>query len=173
MDVYTACPMVQTEHFTLRLVREEDAPALFACYHDKAAVARMNGDNCDFGFYADTREQMAETVAYWLKHYGWCSFVRFAIVDRASDTAVGTVEGFGGEVGVLRLDIASRYEQQALLTELLAFARENFRAYFGNQAVVTKAAPGATERRRALAGCGWEHIGDYRGYPHYYRIELA
>ncbi len=172
MDVYTSCPITHTEHFTLRLVQPEDAPALFACYHDKAAVARMNDDNCDFGFYADTPEAMAETVAYWLRHYSWRSFVRFAIVDSATNTAVGTVEGFGGEVSVLRLDIASAYEQPAFLAELLAFARASFRAYFGNQVLVTKAIPAAAERRAALEQQGWEYIGPYRTYGDYYRIEL-
>ncbi len=173
MNIYNTCPTVQTEHFTLRLVRPEDAPDLFACYHDKAAVACMNGDNCDFGFYADTPAQMAETIAYWLRHYGWGSFVRFAIVDRAEDVAVGTIEGFGGDVGVLRLDVASEYEQPALLAELLTFAADNFRAYFGNRELVTKAIPGAEARRMALEDCGWAYIGNYRSYPHYYRVELS
>ncbi len=172
MDIYAACPTVQTEHFILRLVREEDAAALFACYHDKAAIARMNDDNCDFGFYADTPEDMAATVDYWLQHYRWRSFVRFAIVNRDTGEAVGTIEGFGGEAGVLRLDIASGYEQADLLAELLAFAAEHFREYFDNQALVTKAVPAAQERRAALERCGWTHVGDYRGYRHYYRLEL-
>ncbi len=172
MDVYAACPTNCTEHFTLRLVRESDAPDLFACYHDKAAVDRMNDDNCDFGFYADTPEQMADMIAYWLRHYAWRSFIRFAIVDRVTNAAVGTVEGFGGEVGVLRLDIASEYEQTDLLSELLNFAQQCFGAYFDNRELVTKAIPAIGERRAALAACGWTYIGEYRGYSDYYRISL-
>ncbi len=172
MDVCVKCPTVCTEHFILRLVRVEDAQELFICYHDKAAVARMNDDNCDFGFYADTPEDMAATVDYWLQQYRWRSFVRFAIVNRDTGEAVGTIEGFGGEAGVLRLDIASGYEQADLLAELLTFAQDNFREYFGNRALVTKAVPAAQERRTALARLGWAYIGPYRTYADYYRIEL-
>lgn len=173
MDAYTECPVIRTQSFTLRLVRPEDSAALFACYHDKAAVARMNDDNCDFGFYMETPAQMAETVAYWLDFYRRRCFIRFAVVDNAAGQAVGTVEGFGGEVGVLRIDLASAYERAAYLEELLAFAEAQFPALFGNRELVTKAAPQAAERRQALDARGWGYIGAYRGYTDYYKVRLG
>ncbi len=173
MDIYTAVPIAETPHFRLRLIVPEDAPALFACYHDQAAVALMNADNCDFGFYMDTPEQMAETVAYWLRHYAWRSFVRFAIVEKESGQAVGTIEGFGGGTGVLRLDIAAAFEQADLIAELLGFAAARFHEYFGNDELVIKAIPAAAERRQALESAGWTYIGPFRSYEHYYRIPLA
>lgn len=173
MDAYMECPVIRTQSFTLRLVRPEDSAALFACYHDKAAVACMNDDNCDFGFYMETPEQMAETVAYWLDFYRRRCFIRFAVVDNAAGRAVGTVEGFGGEVGVLRIDLASAYERAAYLEELLVLAQARFPALFGNRALVTKAVPQAAERRRALKVCGWEAIGTYRGYDDYYKVKLV
>lgn len=173
MDAYLECPVFRTRMFTLRLIRPEDSDALFACYHDKAAVACMNDNNCDFGFYMETPEQMAETVAYWLDFYRRRCFIRFAVVDNAAGRAVGTVEGFGGEVGVLRIDLASAYERAAYLEELLVLAEAQFPALFGNRELVTKAAPRAAERRRALEGCGWEAIGMYRGYDDYYKVKLT
>lgn len=173
MDIYTSKPEAYTANFHVRLLSMEDAPNLYFCYHDKAAVARMNADNCDFGFYAETPEDMAATVEYWLQHYRWRSFVRFAIEERYMKKVVGTIEGFCGEVGVLRLDIASDYEQAEWLAELLRFAERSFRDYFGNRELVTKAVPEATERSRVLEACGWTYIGDYRGYADYYRIALV
>ncbi len=172
MDPYLECPVVKTAHFTLRLICPEDSGSLFRCYHDPQAVALMNDDNCDFGFYAETEEQMARTVAYWLDFYRQRCFIRFAIVDSAAGEAVGTIEGFGGETGVLRVDISSAYEKAAYLGELLAFARENFREYFGNESLVTKAVPAAAERRKALEQSGWEYIDTFRAYRDYYRVQL-
>ncbi len=172
MDIYAAVPVLTTAHFTLRLVSPEDAPSLYRVYHDEAAVALMNDDNCDFGFHAATPEQMAETVAYWLRHYGWRSFVRLAILDRTGE-AIGTLEGFQGDVGVLRLDIAAEYERADLLAELLDFAHAHFRAWFGNERLVIKAVPEAAERRRALRQCGWADVGEFRGYPDYWGVSLA
>ncbi len=172
MDIYTNCPTTHTEHFTLRLLRAEDAADLFLCYHDREAVARMNDDNCDAGFYADTPDAMAGTVNYWLKHYGWRDFVRFSIVERATGAVIGTVEGFGGVTGVLRLDIASAYEEADLLAELLTFAQQNFRAWFGNERLVIKAIPAADARRAALTQCGWRFLGEFRMYSDYYGIDL-
>ncbi len=172
MDIYEICPTTELERFTIRLIREEDAPGLFTCYHDSAAIARMNDDNCDFGFYVDTPENMANTLRYWLDFYRRKCFVRFALVDKQTGKAVGTIEGFGGDVGVLRLDLASTYETAACLCELFRFAQENFKAWFGNSTLVTKAIPSAAERRKALETCGWNYIGQFRSYSDYYQIDL-
>ncbi len=172
MDPYVHCPVVETPHFVLRLIRQEDSDALFACYHDEKAVAVMNDDNCDFGFYVDTREQMAQTVFYWLDFYKQRGFIRFAIVTKETGETVGTVEGFGGETGVLRVDISSSYECPEYLSELFNFAKENFREYFGNEILVTKAIPQARQRRIALEQCGWTFLDAFRTYRDYFQIKL-
>lgn len=171
-DPYVECPTVTTKSFTIRLITKEDSESLFHCYNDKDAVARMNDDNCDFGFYVDTKEQMSETIGYWIDFYSKRYFIRFSIVDKATGTAVGTIEGFGGETGVLRVDIASAYEKTDYLTEIFAYAKANFRELFGNKVLVTKAISSATERRKALENSGWEYIGKFRDYPDYYQITL-
>lgn len=173
MDAYVSCPVISTPGFDLRLVRESDADALFHCYHDQNAVRLMNDDNCDFGFYVPAPAKMAETIGYWLDFYQKRCFIRFAIVDKASGQAVGTVEGFGGETGVLRVDIAAAYEKAPLLSELFTAATQRFRALFGNEYLVTKAIPEAAERRAALAQGGWEYINQFRDYDCYYQIPTA
>ena len=133
----------------------------------------MNDDNCDFGFYVDTPEHMAETVGYWLDFYAKRYFIRFSVVDNATGKAVGTLEGFVDETAVFRLDICSDYEKAEYLTGLLCFARDNFRESFGNEYLMTKAVPEARERRKALEDGGWDYVGEYRGFGDYYRTKTV
>ncbi len=171
MNPYEECPAFTTGSFTIRLVREEDSGSLFKCYHDQTAVELMNDDNCDFGFYVDSQEKMSETIAYWLDFYNKQYFIRFSIVDNATGEAVGTIEGFGGEMGVLRVDIASAYEKADYLSEIFVFAKDNFHALFGNEYLVTKAISKATERRQALEMNGWEFVDTFKTYQDYYQTQ--
>ncbi len=172
-NAYVTCPTITTEHFKLRLIEESDGPSLFQCYHDRSAVAFMNDDNCDFGFYIETPEQMATTIKYWIDFYKKGYFIRFSIIDQVTGLAVGTVEGFGGDTGVLRVDINHDYEKEDLLSEIFVFARQNFYEIFGNKELVTKAVESATERRKALISCGWEFIDTFRTYSGYYKISIV
>ena len=172
MNPYEKCPTVKSKNFTFRLITKEDSDSIFECYHDKKAVAFMNDDNCDFGFYVDSKEQMSKTVSYWLDFYKQGAFIRFAVVDNTTEKAIGTVEGFGGEVGVLRIDISSSYEKETYIAEILDFAKANFYDYFGNKCLVTKAIPSTKERRSALEKNGWEFIDKFRDYRDYYKISL-
>lgn len=173
MNVYLECPTIKTKSFTIRLIKQEDSESLFKCYNDKTAVKFMNDDNCDFGFYVDSKEKMAETVGYWIDFYNKQYFVRFAIVDNITDKAIGTIEGFGDETGVLRVDIASDYEKEPYLSEIFTFAKENFNEFFGNEYLVTKAISSAAERRKALEKNNWEYINTFREYEDYYKIKLV
>lgn len=173
MNPYIECPTIKTKNFTIRLIRESDSESLFRCYNDKKAVEFMNADNCDFGFYVDSEKRIQETIGYWIDFYHKRYFIRFSIVDNATELAVGTIEGFSGETGVLRVDICSDYEQACYLSELFNFARDNFYEFFGNEYLVTKAIPKALERREALESNRWEFIDTYKGYPDYYRIKLV
>jgi RimJ/RimL family protein N-acetyltransferase len=171
VNPYEECPSFTTRSFTIRLIREEDSESLFKCYNDQTAVELMNDDNCDFGFYVDSREMMAETIAYWLDFYNKHYFIRFSIVDNATGEAVGTIEGFGGETGVLRVDIARSYEKAAYLSEIFIFAKDNFHALFGNEHLVTKAISKATERRQTLKMNGWEFVDMFKTYQDYYQTK--
>ena len=171
MNAYIKCPIITTKSFTLRLIEKSDSEALFSCYHDKEAVRFMNDDNCDFGFFVESQEKMLQTVRYWLDFYEKQCFIRFAIVDNSDGKAVGTMEGFCAETGVLRVDIASAYEKAPLLAELFQAAQEKFRRIFGNEYLVTKAVADAAERRQALTQGGWEYVDTFRECRNYYRIK--
>ena len=172
MNAYIECPTVRTKSFTIRLINEEDCNSIFKCYHDKSAVELMNDDNCDFGFYSDSLEKMSETIHYWLDFYKKQYFIRFSIVDNATGEAVGTIEGFGGETGVLRVDIASAYEKVSYLSEIFIFAKDYFYEIFGNDYLVTKAISKAVDRRQALKINKWDNINTFRGYQDYYKIKV-
>lgn len=174
MDIYQSVPYICTGKLSFRLVAPEDTAGLLSVYSDPAAVALMNDDNCDFGFFVQSQERMAETIGYWRKHYEWRSFVRFTVIGTVTGAVLGTLEGFDGDVGVLRIDLASAFEQEWIIREILVFARHNFGRYFGNRQLVTKAIPEAQVRRRALAAAGWRETEPFRGqYPHYFAVETA
>ncbi|MDD2209157.1 MAG: hypothetical protein WCS49_01210 [Bacilli bacterium] len=168
---YIECPVFKTKNFTLRLVKEEDYVDLYACYHDYQAVENMNDDNCDFGFYVDSIEKMKETVSYWIKFYHDGYFIRFSVLNQ-NNKAIGTIEGFNGDTGVLRIDLASAYEKADILSELFSICQETFKELFGNKILVTKAKRNDIERTKALAKLHWKNIGKYKGYDDYYQIEL-
>ncbi len=172
MDVYKSCPVINMGTFTFRLVSLEDAASLLNCYNDKSAVERMNDDNCDFGFYAPDFYTMRETIDFWLRLYRQRCFVRFSIVNNERGKAIGTVEGFGGLNSVLRVDVASDYEKEDSLKEIISFAKENFKDIFGNANIYTKAIEKASIRRKVLESLGFEYIGKYSGFDDYYKLQL-
>ncbi len=127
MDLYKQCLEYSTPSFHLRLVRTEDAKSLLDCYSDCEVASRANSDSCTSNFYYTTEEQMEKCIRFWLEEYQKGYYVRFAIIpqkgipqlEKDADRAIGTMEISGGKTGVLRLDIASRYEQECYIEELL------------------------------------------------------
>lgn len=161
----------ETENFLLRQVKREDAPDLLRCYSDPAAVALMNDDNCTGGFLFETMEQMESAIHFWNNDpFG---YARPAVIDKRSGEAVGTMEVFGGEAGVLRVDLRRDYERPEVLRELYTLAVEKFPADFPMGAMVTKAVPQAAARRAALTGLGFSGPESFRGYEDYYRLDFA
>ena len=130
MNPYERCPVYRTEHFLLRQVAPDDAESLLECYSDPTAVANMNADNCTNGFYMTTVEEIGRCIGFWLREYAAGYYVRLAVIDRATDRTIGTVEIFGGKTGVLRIDLPVSYEKQEILEELLALAKKEMRLDF-------------------------------------------
>lgn len=168
IDPYITCPSYETESFILRLIDQKDTEQLLRCYSDKSAVQLMNADNCNNDFYYPTPEQMQEAVDFWIFSYQSRYFIRLTIVDKASMEAVGTIEIFGGGIGVYRVDLIPRYEKADYLKELYRLAEKEFFHMLQNERIVTKAVDDAKERRHALTECGWNYIDQFRTYPGYY-----
>lgn len=122
VNVYEKCPVYETDSFRLRLVTIEDAQALLVCYSDPESVSRLNTDFCTSDFYYTSIEEMTACIKFWLKEYEEHRYVRFAVVPKISGSAVGTVEIFGGEAGILRIDLAADYEKEIYIEEILRLA---------------------------------------------------
>lgn len=158
---YHVCPIYESNRFLLRLVSLEDAAELLECYQDPEAQSLFNSDNCNTDFCFKTAGEMKDYIVGWLKAYEKEEFVRFSIVDKALEKAVGAIEIFGmvgaypDPVGVLRLDICSRYEQVDFLSELLRIA-DCFFYEFRCEKIATKAVPPAVQRINALIQNGYK-----------------
>lgn len=165
---YEKCPAYETESFRLRLVTMGDAEDLLKCYSDPAAVALMNADYCTSDFHYGTVEEMRERIRFWLEEYARGAFARLSILDRRTGEAVGTVEFFGGEYGVLRIDLRAEYERKPCISELLGLAGGRLRTDFGAKRVLVKAIPKAAERLAALKEHGYKPDGAFRPGLDYY-----
>ena len=155
LDPYVVCPTYESQSFLLRLVSADDATDLLNCYSNNSAQRFFNDDNCDFGYgKVDTIEKMHYNIKLWIDSYHNRNFIRFSIINKSTNNAVGTVEMFGGEHGVLRIDIMPEYECESSLTEIFQIA-DHFFNDFQCAYIVSKAIPDATERVKALVKCGY------------------
>lgn len=168
-NVYEVCPVYETESFILRQVKLEDAQDLLACYSDKENVAKLNADCCTSDFYYTTLEQMKECIRFWLREYEMHYYVRFAVVPKGVGKAIGTVEIFGGEAGVLRIDLAAEYITEQGYCELVTLAKEQFVEDFGVGSIKMKTA-NIPERVEWLERLGFVPSASFRpelGYHEY------
>ena len=182
MNVYEQCPVLQNDQFLLRLVEKEDCSDLLKVYSDSASVPLFNSDNCHGDtFYYQTMERMAQAIDFWIFSYHNRYFVRWSIIDRSVNQAIGTIELFQREgldgmsvTGLLRLDLRSDYEREDVICHLLGLIEESVFEMFGCTSVTTKAAPFATVRRAALHQKGYEESteeftgDDGTRYGHYF-----
>jgi [ribosomal protein S5]-alanine N-acetyltransferase len=164
LEPYEKCPEFETEHFALRLVRIEDAEDLLRCYSDPKSQEILNADQAVRDFRHQSLEEMKEWICFWLREYEQQMYVRFTITDKSIDGAVGTIEMFDATkhlagcdaLGVLRLDLASQYEQQPYIKELLELCIATFYRLFDVKLIVILAIPAVKERISALRALGFE-----------------
>ena len=163
MNVYENLVTVEGKNFVLRGVVMEDASDLLKVYSDEKAVPFFNGDNCHGDdFHYTTLERMKEAIGFWLFSYENGYFVRWAIVSKATNEAVGTIELFRREdemaeydnCGLLRLDLRSDFEKADFIVEILTLAARLTFDLFGDK-VVTKVKANATERLAAVKKLGF------------------
>ncbi|MDR2043669.1 MAG: N-acetyltransferase [Clostridium sp.] len=186
MGVYENCPVLGGEKWELRLCAESDAPDLLKVYSDLLAVPLFNSDNCNGdNFHYTTLERMTEAIRFWQYAYDAKQFVRFSIVNKPENAIVGTVELFNrksndfySNCGLLRLDLASRFEQQRNIAEILSLVLDESYLLFECDMLATKAIDTAEERIKALASLGFArgkepligHDGTEYG-SYYYRLK--
>lgn len=164
VDVYKNCPDYENECYMLRLASKEDKADLLKVYSDEKSVPFFNSDNCggdDFHYTSENR--MEQAIEYWLWEYNRKGFVRWAIVSRVTNEAIGTIELFHREAGdyftncgLLRLDIRSDYEKSSEIIKILKLIIEPAYTLFHCDKIATKAITSATERILALKALGFK-----------------
>ncbi|RKM61782.1 N-acetyltransferase [Butyrivibrio sp. XB500-5] len=185
-NVYETCPVLENDKFILRFVKTEDSDDLLEVYGDKNALPFFNSDNCHGdNFFYNTKELMDKAVDFWLYSYEQKYFVRWTIVDKASNKAVGTIEMFHrepdgsfGHVGLIRLDVGSKYEKAEELKSILEIIIPPAYELFDCDEIISKVPLYAVERAKAFSEYGFEKtdkllIGgnDNYGYNCYWTIK--
>ena len=185
-DVYTTCPTLENDAFLLRFVTKDDSKDLLEVYGDKNALPFFNSDNCHGdNFYYNTREKMDKAIDFWLYSYKERFFVRWAIIDKNTSKAIGTIELFHRDsddeldgVGVLRLDVKSEYEKSDCLYKILDVIVPPAYELFDCREIISKVPMYAVERADAFEKYGFSKtdrllIGsnDNYGYNCYWAIE--
>lgn len=164
MNVYEKCPILENDNLIIRLIEKNDAEDLMSVYNDKFVLPFLNSDNCHgSNFYCATKEDMENTIKYWLIEYHENrGFVRFSVVDKKAGTVIGTIEmfqrkseDFYNDCGILRLDLARDYESSEWIGDILSLITEPFYDWFGCSVIATKAAVYAIERIEALKKNGF------------------
>lgn len=169
MNIYETSPVLESEKFIIRSFKDEDVDDLLQVYNDKLALPFFNSDNCDGdNFYYATKERMTEAIGFWRMAYenGW--FVRLSIVDKAASSVIGTVElcvrvskDAFHNMGILRVDVRSDYEQEDTLYDIFALVTPELEKMLGCKGVLTKAPIYAVERIKAIQKVGFiksEHL---------------
>lgn len=162
-NVYDVCPSFESDRWLLRLTTKEDSEELLSVYSDKNALPFFNSDNCHGdNFYYPTRERMDSAIDFWIYSYGEGYFVRWTIIDKKVEKAVGTIELFHresdgnfGEVGVLRLDLGSAYEREDTISEILSIIIEPAYELFDCDEIISKVPIYAVERIEAFSKFGF------------------
>ncbi len=194
---YEKCPIFENENFLLRLVEASDASDLLLVYSDEKAVPYFNSDNCNGdNFHYTTLERMQSAIEFWLWAYNDKGFVRWVIIDKKVQQAIGTIELFnrGGNdqgqdsqsapkdyfnnCGLLRLDLRSDYERTESIREIMSLIVPCTFELFDCQMIATKISPFATQRRAAAEQLGFvaseeKLIGadDHKVYMDYFVLQ--
>jgi hypothetical protein len=163
-DVYEFCPQFENEKYLLRLIEEKDLEDLHKVYSDKKAVSFFNGDNCNGDdFYYQTIERMKQAIDFWIFSYKERYFVRWVIVDKSTNQAIGTIELFHRDsetdafdnCALLRLDLRSDYEKSTEIENILSLIINPTYDLFYAEKIATKCWQNATERKSALEKLGF------------------
>jgi RimJ/RimL family protein N-acetyltransferase len=152
---YEKCPVFETVNFILRFVEKSDANDLLECYSDVNSQKLFNIDNFPTDCSFNTLDEMNRCIDFWIMEYQSQKYIRFSIMNKVTGKAIGTVEIFGGQYGVLRIDVKSEYEKTEYLEEIIGISINNFYELLNIDNIITKAIPEATYRINALKNNGF------------------
>lgn len=166
--VYEEVPVFENDDYLLRFVTVDDAKDLLKVYGDKNALPFYNSDNCHGdNFYYSTIERMNEAIQFWLYSYKEKYFVRWSIVEKKTNTAIGTIELFHrigddsfNHTGVLRLDLRSEFETAEVIQSIAGLIVPPAYDLFDTDKIMTKIPLYAVERQAAFEKLGFKKTTD-------------
>lgn len=158
MNPFENCPIYETKNFELRKLQKDDINELFLCYSDAKAAKFFNSDCCENDFYYTDITEFEACVDYWMSRYEAEDFVRWSIFDKKETVLIGTVELCpsmkysvdGKMMGILRIDLQSEYEKQAILEELMDILIEHVYEDFQVASLLMKIQREAVERKKMI-----------------------
>lgn len=167
-DPYITCPTFESDSYLLRLAGPADTLDLLAVYSDEKAVPLFNSDNCHGNdFHYTTLERMQGAMDFWTEAYREKWFVRWTIIDKKTQKAVGTIELFNrqaedyfNDCGLLRLDLRSDHEHEEGILEILSLIVPPAYDLFHCQMIATKVIPSAARRKEAVERLGFKSTGE-------------
>lgn len=162
-NIYENCPSFENENYLLRFSKLEDANDLLSVYSDENSLPFFNSDNCHGdNFYYQTIEEMKKAINFWHNSYDLKWFVRWTIIEKRTNKAIGTIELFHrvanddfNHVGVLRLDIKNDYEKSNVISEILNLILEDSFNLFDCNEIISKVPVYAIERKEAFGKLGF------------------
>lgn len=167
-DVYAEIPILENDNFLLRRIDDKaDAEDLLKVYSDEKSVPFFNSDNCNGDtFFYKTIEEMKKAIDFWRFAYEHKYFVRWAIVHKSDNEAIGTIELFNrtsddyfNNCGLLRLDLRSDHETVESIDSILSIIIPVVKDLFACDKIATKAVPDAKHRISVLEQMGF-HLTD-------------
>lgn len=181
MDIYETCPRLEATNYLLRQTCLEDCDDLLKVYSDPTAWPIFNSDNCTGDFHITKPEDMENCIRFWLDEYAMRYYIRWSIIDKTTNVAIGTVELFNrtaqdfyNNVGLLRLDLRSDYETTEAISEIISMLVPCSFDLFSCNRIATKIPSCAQVRARTLAEFGFRASSellyghDGRAYGDYY-----
>lgn len=162
-DPYEDCPTVENSDYMIRFVEVSDAESLLPCYAHPTESVITNSFNCTMGYNAHTIEQMRECIKGWQRFFKEKSFIRWSIVNKSNNNAVGTIELFNrysidfyDNCVILRLDLCDKYEEFDEINKILELIIPNVFSWFECEFVATKVDTSAIERIESLTMFGFK-----------------
>lgn len=168
MNVYQECTKFENRKYLLRYVKNEDCIDLLKVYSDKSSVPFFNSDNCGGDdFHYTTLERIKSAIDFWHFEYERRGFVRWTILDKMKNVAVGTIELFNRRAedyftncALLRIDLRSDYETTEEIYDILSLIISLAYDLFECDKVATKAQPAASKRITALLKLGFRYTDE-------------
>lgn len=159
---YEKCPIFENEKYLLRFIETSDASDLLALYSDEKNLPFFNSDNCNGNFHCTLLEHVQDMIEAWQFEYNQKEFVRWSIIDKDIQHAIGTIElfkrqadDFFNNCGILRLDLRCDYEQTEHIFNILSLIIPSSFTLFNCQTIATKVPQFAFKRKLAIEQLGF------------------